>query len=145
MTVLPVLFYTLILLGAPPKWDGPRPGIDVLRYDFNITLSDHVDVIEGKADVTVRFTDGPRDFYLDLVSRKPNDVGMSVASVTAAGAPVPFEHDSDRLWIRGGDMAVDSVTTFEVVYRGAIGSRPSIIRPTRPWSISWLPRPTTTK
>ncbi len=118
MTVLPLLFLTISLFSGPSKFDGPRPGIDVLGYQFNLTLSDHVDVIEGKASVTVRFVDGPRDFYLDLVSRKPNDVGMSVASVAVKGAAVPYDHVSDRLWIRAESMALDSVTTFDVVYRG---------------------------
>ena len=119
MGLLPVLLLLAALFApATPQFDVSRPGIDVLRYTFNLTLSDRSNVIEGDARVTVRFTEGPRDFYLDLVSRHSDDTGMTVAEVSMDGKPVHFDHKQNRLWIHPGDDPVDSVETFGIVYRG---------------------------
>jgi len=119
MALIPVLIYFAALLPpANSHLEGARPGIDVVKYTFSIGLSDDSNVIQGDALVTVRFTDGPRDFYLDFDSRDGDDTGMTVEAVTEGGAPVSFEHRDDRLWIRAGDRFVDSVATFDVVYSG---------------------------
>lgn len=119
MALIPVLLYVAACIATviPPS-ETARPGIDVLRYAFAITLSDDSDVIEGDAEVTVRFTDGPTDFYLDFDSPNTDDTGMSVVEVTRDGEPVRFEHTDDRLWLHPAGEQIDSVATFEVKYRG---------------------------
>ncbi|HEX9659509.1 MAG TPA: M1 family metallopeptidase [Rhodothermales bacterium] len=119
MPIIPLLLYAAALLApAPAQFDGPRPGVDVVRYEFHLKLSDHSNIVDGMAKVTVRFTDQPDALYLDLVSRKPGDVGMEVASVTMNDVPIRFEHEADKLWIHLTDDRVDSVATFGIVYRG---------------------------
>ena len=119
MPIIPVLLYVAAIFApAPAQFDGPRPGVDVVRYEFHLALSDHSNVLDGLAKVTIRFTDEPRDFYLDLVSLKPGDVGMLVSRVTLDEIPIRFEHRDDKLWMRLGDDPVDSVATFEIAYRG---------------------------
>jgi aminopeptidase N len=119
MSIVSVFLYLVSwLAGGSDGFDSTRPGVDVLHYRFQLTLSDHVNVIEGRASVTVRFTDEPRDFYLDLVSRQEKDVGMLVKSVSVENVPIRYEHSDDRLWIRLEDEPVDSVMTFDIVYSG---------------------------
>jgi len=76
-----------------------QPGVDVQHYLFRVTLTDESDEIAGETLVRVRFVkDGLKEFWLDLAS--PADgKGMTVTEVTSAGAPVPYNHRSDRLTI----------------------------------------------
>ena len=77
-----------------------RIGIDVENYRFEITLSDTSDEIVGRATVSVRFTsNGVAELRLDLTGVNGQGRGMRVASVTAGGSPLPYEHEDDLLTI----------------------------------------------
>jgi aminopeptidase N len=79
-----------------------QPGLDVLHYVFRLTLADDSDAIEGEATVGFRALEGSvSEIALDLVqpSPTPNGRGMTVQSVTEAGAPLRFDHAQDRLRI----------------------------------------------
>ncbi|MEZ5317115.1 MAG: M1 family metallopeptidase [Vicinamibacterales bacterium] len=84
---------------ATPAADTyPRQaGIDIEHYVFRLDLSDTRPDITGEATVTVRFVrNDVTECFLDLAS--PADgKGMTVESVEAAGAPVPFRHEASRL------------------------------------------------
>src|SRR5262245_7013987 len=65
-----------------------QPGVDVVQYSFQLTLSDTKDEIEGEATVDFRVQqDGLETLTLDLVQPKPPDVakGMSVSAATEGG------------------------------------------------------------
>ena len=124
MRSIPRLF--LIIFLAVPVVDAradtyPRQtGIDALHYVFRLTLlTGDINNLAGEASVTVRFTTaGIRQVWLDLTSAA-NGKGMSVSTVTVAGAPIRFVHEGDRLRMTlpapstPGDEA-----TFTITYGG---------------------------
>jgi aminopeptidase N len=74
-----------------------QPGIHAQHYIFRIALSDDTDTIEGEAAANLRFVQsGVTQVALDLTSLHEGK-GMTVESVTSLGAPVKYEHSSDRL------------------------------------------------
>ena len=81
----------------------PRnPGIDVLGYVFELTLSDETDEISGVAMATARYlTGGQRELRLDLV--QPSDTlnggGMTVSRVETEGRELAFRHEGHQLFI----------------------------------------------
>ncbi len=96
-----------------------QPSIDVQHYVFRIELSDATNEIAGETTVTLRFLkDGVSSFWLDLATPAAGD-GMTVSSVTGAGAPAEFTHRDDRLTIavappsRAGELR-----SYTVAYRG---------------------------
>ncbi|MDE0898440.1 MAG: M1 family aminopeptidase [Longimicrobiales bacterium] len=103
---------TLGVTGSLP-WVGPvhdvvaaideyprRIGIDIENYRFELTLRDDSDVIEGRATVSVRFTNvGVTELSLDLIGANGEGQGMTVTSVEVAGRPLDFTHESDLLRI----------------------------------------------
>ena len=101
-----------------------RIGIDIENYRFELTLRDDSDVIEGRATVSVRFTNaGVTELPLDLVGANGEGQGMTVTSVEVAGRPLDFTHESDLLRITlseaGGAGATLKVT---VSYNGVPAS-----------------------
>ena len=106
----PLALLALLALGllapAPPSHADsyPRqPGVDVVHYAFQLTLSDESDAIEGETSVEFRvLQEGLASLTLDLVQPKPAAPGrgMTVSSVTEGGALRAFEHTADRLAIR---------------------------------------------
>jgi aminopeptidase N len=77
-----------------------QPGVDALHYVFRLTLGDADNEIAGESTATFRFTAaGVKDVTLDLVKPAGDRTGMTVTSVSCAGKPAAFVHDSDRLRI----------------------------------------------
>jgi aminopeptidase N len=87
--------------GAPKFDDYPRRvGIDVENYRFELALSDVDDAIDGRAVVSIRFTDdGVTELLLDLASLEEDGRGMTVHLVTAGGSSLQHEHAADLLQI----------------------------------------------
>lgn len=80
-----------------------NPGVDVLNYAFELTLSDQSDSLSGRTTVDVRFlTAGQTELRLDLVkaSEKLGGKGMTVREVTLEGQPLPFRHERDQIFIQ---------------------------------------------
>ena len=98
-----------------------QPGLDVLHYSFRLTLSDETDAIEGETTVTARLAAGVAEVSLDLAQPKPGapDRGMTVTSVTEAGAALRYEHAGDRLRVFLRRAATEGERRAIVVrYRG---------------------------
>ncbi len=95
------------LLGPEASRRDPyprQPGIDILHYDFGLTLSDLSDRVAGETDLRVHFlADGLPGFELDLAGVTPEreGKGMTIASVEEWSAgdwvPVAWTHRQDRL------------------------------------------------
>jgi aminopeptidase N len=96
-----------------------QPGVDVQHYVFRLVLSDDTDEVVGETTVAVRFLkEGLTEFRLDLASRA-NGKGMTVSEVTSAGAPVPFNHQTDRLTLSlGAPSTAGERREYTVRYRG---------------------------
>jgi aminopeptidase N len=99
-----------------------QSGIDVLHYVFRVSLSDESDEIAGDATIDIRFReDGLTAFSLDLSSPAAGK-GMTVSGVTAAGAPVNFEHKDNRLRVvLRAPAAAEGRCSVNVTYRGIPG------------------------
>ncbi len=107
---------------APGPAAKPQPGIDVQDYDFDLTLADTTDRIEGTATVRLRVTsDTVTAVRLDLVGPPvaTGDPGMRVESVTEDGAAVPHTHTGDLLRITPDAGLADGAThTVQIQYAG---------------------------
>jgi aminopeptidase N len=104
---------------APVGPDGYRPGVDVQRYAFDLTLTDASDRIEGVATIDVRFTsDTLTVLPLDLVATT-GGTGMTVSAVTEEGRATTFRHRDQRLEvILSAPPAAGEQRTFTVIYAG---------------------------
>lgn len=100
----------------------PQPGIDVKGYDFELTLADTTDRIDGTATVRLRVTtDTLTAVRLDLIGPQSasSEEGMRIVSVSEEGTAVPYRHRKDRLWITPDDgLGAGQMRTFRVRYRG---------------------------
>lgn len=102
-----VLMLAAALLVQPQPTAAPeadlyprRIGIDVENYRFELSLTDEDDSISGRTVVSIRFTgDGVAKLLLDLANVNEEGQGMTVHSVTAAGATLRYEHASDLLTV----------------------------------------------
>ncbi|GAB3644007.1 M1 family metallopeptidase [Spirosoma arcticum] len=79
-----------------------QPGVDVLNYNFSLTLSDSTNQIQG--ETTIRFTraDDRQSVWFDLVEAKKDSIGsgMRVREVRLPdGKTAPFSHRNDRVFI----------------------------------------------
>ena len=105
----------------------PQPGINVLDYDFALTLSDTTDRIEGTATVRLRVTtDTLTAARLDLIGRDQGRTssaspipGMRVRSVSEDGQAVPYRHVNDILRIASpSGFKAGNVHTYRIRYAG---------------------------
>lgn len=120
----------LVCAALAPADNYPRqPGIDVQHYILRVTLSDDTDQIQGETTVQLRFVrSGVTSFALDLATVK-NGKGMTVDSVTADGAPLPYTHENDRLTIRLATApAPGDLRSYTVKYHGIAAGGLKIVR-----------------
>jgi aminopeptidase N len=94
-----------------------NPIIDILHYDFSISVNDSNDRIIGLAAITLEFRADASSFSLDLTARNKNGKGMTVSSVKEGGKTIPFSQDSDRLILQAPG-SVGSSHTYTVGYSG---------------------------
>ncbi|KAA3632878.1 MAG: M1 family peptidase [Bacteroidetes bacterium] len=93
--------------------------IDVQHYAFHLKLSDETDIIEGKADVVVKFLKEGDSFILDLAAIQTTGIGMEVSEILENGKPVPFVHEEESLMIRPADEVVaGAVRSYTITYSG---------------------------
>lgn len=79
-----------------------QPGVDVLNYNFVLTLSDSTNQIQG--ETTIRFTrsDDRQSVWFDLIEARSDSsaTGMHVREVRLQdGKAIPFSHRNDRVFI----------------------------------------------
>lgn len=79
-----------------------QPGVDVLNYNFALTLSDSTNQIQG--ETTIRFTraDDRQSVWFDLIEARNDSAqtGMRVREVRLPdGKTVPFSHRNDRVFV----------------------------------------------
>ena len=96
-----------------------NPSIDIIHYDFSISVNDTNNVIYGHSEITVRFINSVKTIWFDL---KNNDVygkGMAVKNVTFNKGSVKWDHSGDRILITM-DESVEANTQglFTIEYSG---------------------------
>lgn len=93
--LLPLL---ALLLSFSALW-SQKPGapIDVLHYEFGITLSDQNDIIVGDAKIRFRVLQAVSRISFDLVNLNAKEKGMKVLSVLQGDQTLNFQQDSAHL------------------------------------------------
>ena len=118
--VAPLVALLSALSASPAGADTyPRqPAVDAIHYVFRLTVTDTNDTIAGEATAKFRIVSTVSEISLDLVSTSSGK-GMTVSGVSAAGRPLEFVHDSDRLRVLLGESApVGSEVAISVRYGG---------------------------
>ena len=102
--VAPLVALLSALSASPAGADTyPRqPAVDAIHYVFRLTVTDTNDTITGEATAKSRIVSTVSEISLDLVSTSSGK-GMTVSGVSAAGRPLEFVHDSDRLRVLLGE------------------------------------------
>lgn len=117
-----ILFFLLFLPGQYLFAQQNTPynaSIDVQHYVFQVQVSDANDNLEGKALITVRFTEKVKAVSFDLANVNDTGKGMTITAITSQGRPLAFVHEHNKIGISLPDSAaVGSVRTFVIDYRG---------------------------
>ncbi|MBP6722594.1 MAG: DUF3458 domain-containing protein [Bacteroidia bacterium] len=118
--VLLTLALTLLRIVLPAQGGNDRLDLmDVLRYDFELTLSDTTDVIKGKATVQLKLLKAATSVRLDLVAAGASKKGMNVKEVLSAGKSLDFKHAGETLeilWPENQPAATE--LKLEITYAG---------------------------
>jgi aminopeptidase N len=121
------LLLLLVGVGAPllrADTYARQPAVDVLHYTFALRLSDASDTIQGETTVEWRaLADGVSFLELDLAqpSAETPARGMTVQSVSEAGAGLSFRHEANRLHVTLARPATrDERRSLQVRYGGIL-------------------------
>ncbi|MBF89186.1 MAG: hypothetical protein CMG75_05875 [Candidatus Marinimicrobia bacterium] len=98
------IIFNLFLFTFQIKADNypKNPGIDILHYNFQLTLSDNVDAIKGKATINILFkVENIKEVRLDLINKNDNldGKGMSVSEIIWKDQKLEYFHLNDVLTI----------------------------------------------
>ena len=93
--------------------------VDVIQYDFTVSLSDSSDRVNGKSLIRIRFTEATDSLSLDLTSLRSDGKGMTITGLTVDSEPVEWHHAGERLIVRFNDAVKknDTLDLF-VIYSG---------------------------
>jgi aminopeptidase N len=75
----------------------PDRGIDIKHYNFELTLSDSSDMIEGNATISLALTKTANTITLDFINTDETGKGMTVKSVEFNTSKVAFNHQNNLL------------------------------------------------
>ena len=96
--------------------------LDIIHYEFDITLSDATDEIDGTTFITVSFKTGDtKQIRLDLINKtiERSGKGMVVESVYYENKKADFSHKNDALLIQLVTTPKKGETiTFKIQYKG---------------------------
>jgi aminopeptidase N len=119
-----VLFFVVGLISL--SYSGRSQNIDVLNYEFQLTLSDKSDTLSGIVVITFIHLSNKPVVEFDLSSVNANGKGMIVSSVTGTKAePLNSHHLSDKLSIdipkiKRGDTSFVFITYHGIPSDGLI-------------------------
>jgi aminopeptidase N len=118
------IFYVAVLLlscTAMAGKDGYKrnPSVDVIHYDFSISVSDTNNIIYGQAAITVNFTGSVNILGFDLRNTGKDEKGMKVKNVTFDKGSVTWIHSDDRIVITMDEsVKAGSRGVFTIEYSG---------------------------
>jgi aminopeptidase N len=112
-----IVFYSFFNCDFSYAQDYSHPVIDVQHYTFSLLLNDENDLIRGETDISLLFLQKASSFDLDLVKKNASGKGMIVTAVTAAGEPVQFNQDDQRIHISAAANPGDTLH-YLVKYEG---------------------------
>ncbi len=116
-----LLVIALIIFQSLSASDGyPRnTKIDIVHYEFSLTLNDSTSGIEGKTRINVRFLDICDSVTFDLKTSDGHGYGMNVSSIKINNIELKWKHVNDRLFIYLPSRAKpDDTLEFLIQYSG---------------------------
>jgi len=96
----------------------PLQKIDVLHYNFHISLNDSTNIIKGKANIEVKFLKNIDNIWFNLTNKTDNKKGMLVSKVLQDDKPVTFNQKNNLLNITTLNSGSNSKSTFSITYSG---------------------------
>ncbi len=97
----------------------PGAAIDVLHYEFGITLSDQNDVIVGDARIRFKMLQAVSRVSFDLLKINAQEKGMKVLSVMQGEQSLNFQQDSTHVIINLTDKpAIGDEKEIQIKYSG---------------------------
>lgn len=96
-----------------------NPFADVLHYDFEISVNDTDNVVNGTATITFILLKQTESVFFDLVTKREGVSGMQVYKVSENGGAKQFKHINDQLkiFINSTDKPGDTVAV-KIIYSG---------------------------
>jgi aminopeptidase N len=115
------LYFLIIIFPVVSATDGyPRNiNIDVLHYEFNISINDSTDRIEGKALIKIKFINETNSMSFDLKGINGEGKGMSVTGVSMSTEKVKWEQGGENLTVFFNNIVKTNDTIiFTIEYNG---------------------------
>jgi aminopeptidase N len=108
MKLIISLFSFFILVFQVYAWDHYKinPDIDIIHYEFSVSINDTSNIIFGNAVITLNFKGPVRSFELDLKDVDSTGKGMSIKSVTFNEVHVSWTHNNNKV-----NITLDSSAT----------------------------------
>jgi aminopeptidase N len=106
-----------------------NPFVDIIHYDFSISISDTNNIIYGHTEIDVNFTGPVKTLKFDLKSKGTDEKGMTVQNVTFDKESIKWDHSGDRIMItlndsvKAGSNGIISIEYSGVPADGLIISR----------------------
>jgi aminopeptidase N len=96
-----------------------NPFIDIIHYEFSISISDTNNIIYGHAEIDVNFTGPVKTLEFDLKNKGTDEKGMTVQNVTFDKGSLKWNHSGDRIMITLNDsVKAGSQGIFSIEYSG---------------------------
>ncbi len=111
------LFFLTNTYAQVEKQNPQIDKIDVLHYNFDITVNETSDIIDAYAKVKILFKQNTGNFYLDLVN-KSGSKGMETIFVGANRYELEYKHQDNKLFIFDKQWDKGDTVEFEIRYLG---------------------------
>ncbi len=118
--ILSVFVFSLSFFSVQGK-DGYKrnPFIDIIHYDFSISVSDTSNVIYGNCKIAVNFIGTVSTLEFDLKNKGTGDKGMVVQNVTFDKGSVKWNHSDNKIVITPDEsIKAGSTGVFSIDYSG---------------------------
>lgn len=107
-----------LLLSSALMAQKPSAPIDVLKYEFEVSLSDSNDVVQGHARIHFKALQSFKTLYLDLSNKGSDGKGMIVLGV-ADNSTLSFSHAADSLRIQfNSTVTAGTEKSIDIYYSG---------------------------
>jgi aminopeptidase N len=113
-----IILLSCIILCAFDNYK-PDPLVDVIHYKFGLRLNDSTNIIEGNAEITLKFRGNVRSFSFDLRNINSSGKGMVVKSISLDKPGFKWEHSADKLTITpSGPLSEGSEILVNIIWSG---------------------------
>ena len=118
--LLSIFLFLLYCFTASGKDSYKRnPNVDIIHYDFSISISDTNNIIYGHAVIAVNFTGSLNSIEFDLKNIGAGEKGMKVQNIVFDKGIIKWVHTDNRIIINMNDsVKAGSQGIFNIEYAG---------------------------